>query len=55
MKVHAIFGGKNPHPNYLVGGMACAISIDDVSGINAERLAYVEQLLKQGKEFIEPV
>lgn len=55
VKVHAIFGGKNPHPNYLVGGMACAISIDDVSGINAERLAYVEQLLKQGKEFIEQV
>ena len=55
VKVHAIFGGKNPHPNYLVGGMACAIALDDVSGINAERLALVEQLLKQGKEFIEQV
>ena len=55
VKVHAIFGGKNPHPNYLVGGMACAIGIDDVSGINAERLAYVSQLLQQGKEFIEQV
>ena len=55
VKVHTIFGGKNPHPNYLVGGMACAIGLDDVSGINAERLAYVEQLLKDGKEFIEQV
>jgi hydrogenase large subunit len=55
VKVHAIFGGKNPHPNYLVGGMACSIGIDDVSGINAERLAMVEQLMKQGKEFIEQV
>jgi len=55
VKVHAIFGGKNPHPNYLVGGMACAIGIDDVSGINAERLAYVGQLLKDGKEFVEQV
>ncbi|MEQ1623499.1 MAG: nickel-dependent hydrogenase large subunit [Sediminibacterium sp.] len=55
VKVHAIFGGKNPHPNYLVGGMACSIGLDDVSGINAERLAYVEQLLKDGKEFIEQV
>src|SRR5512136_1035703 len=36
VKVHTIFGGKNPHPNYLVGGMACAIGLDDVSGINAE-------------------
>jgi hydrogenase large subunit len=23
VKIHAIFGGKNPHPNFLVGGMAC--------------------------------
>ena len=55
VKVHAIFGGKNPHPNYLVGGMACAISIDDVSGLNAERLAHVGQLLVDAKEFIEQV
>lgn len=55
VKVQAIFGGKNPHPNYLVGGMACSISIDDVSGINAERLAYVGQLLQEGKTFIEQV
>jgi hydrogenase large subunit len=55
VKVHAIFGGKNPHPNYLVGGMACSISLDDVSGINAERLAYVHQLLKQAKEFVDQV
>jgi hydrogenase large subunit len=55
VKVHTIFGGKNPHPNYLVGGMACAISTDDVSGLNAERLAYVGQLLEDGKRFIEQV
>lgn len=55
VKIQTIFGGKNPHPNYLVGGMACSINLDDVSGINAERLALVEQLLKQGKEFIEQV
>lgn len=55
VKVQAIFGGKNPHPNYLVGGMACSIGLDDVSGINAERLAYVGQLIKQGKDFIEQV
>lgn len=54
-KVHTIFGGKNPHPNFLVGGMACSISLDDSSGINAERLAYVQQLFKQAKEFIEQV
>ncbi|MCB0637578.1 MAG: nickel-dependent hydrogenase large subunit, partial [Lewinella sp.] len=55
VKIHAIFGGKNPHPNYLVGGMACAIGLDDVSGINIERLSYVHQLLKDAKNFIEQV
>lgn len=55
VKIHAIFGGKNPHPNYLVGGMACSIGIDDVSAINAERLAYVGQLLEQAKVFVEQV
>ncbi|MEJ2450835.1 MAG: nickel-dependent hydrogenase large subunit [Gammaproteobacteria bacterium] len=26
-KLHTIFGGKNPHPNFLVGGVPSAISI----------------------------
>jgi hydrogenase large subunit len=55
VKVHTIFGGKNPHPNYLVGGMACAINTENPGGINAERLAMVGKLLKQGKQFIEQV
>ncbi len=55
VKVHTIFGGKNPHPNYLVGGMACAINTNDPGGLNAERLAYVGQLLADGKEFVEQV
>lgn len=55
VKVHTIFGGKNPHPNYLVGGMACAINTDSAGGLTAERLAYVGQLLQDGKDFIEQV
>jgi len=55
VKVHTVFGGKNPHPNYLVGGMACAIGLDDSSAINAERLAMVGQLLADAKEFINQV
>lgn len=55
VKVHTLFGGKNPHPNYLVGGMACAINTEDPGGLNAERLAMVGKLLKEGKQFIEQV
>ncbi|UCE70497.1 MAG: nickel-dependent hydrogenase large subunit [Flavobacteriaceae bacterium] len=55
VKVHTIFGGKNPHPNYLVGGMACAINEDSPGGLNAERLAYVGRLIKEGQQFVEQV
>ncbi len=55
VKVHTIFGGKNPHPNFLVGGMACPINTESQGGLNAERLAYVGQLLEQGKRFVEQV
>lgn len=55
VKVHTIFGGKNPHPNYLVGGAACSVNIDDANAINAERLAYVGTLFDQAREFIEQV
>ena len=55
VKVHAIFGGKNPHPNYLVGGAPCSINPDEVNAINAERLAHVGQLFDQAQEFVEQV
>jgi hydrogenase large subunit len=55
VKVHTIFGGKNPHPNYLVGGAPCAINIDDANALNSERLAYVGTLLDNAKTFIDQV
>jgi len=55
VKVHAIFGGKNPHPNYLVGGAPCSFNIDDVNGINAERLAMVGKLFNDAADFVEQV
>ncbi len=55
VKIHTIFGGKNPHPNYLVGGVPCAININESNAINAERLAYVGKLLSDAQEFIEKV
>ena len=55
VKVHTVFGGKNPHPNYLVGGMACAINIEEANALNAERLALVHGKLKEAEEFIEQV
>ncbi len=55
VKIHTIFGGKNPHPNYLVGGVPCSVNIDEVNALNVERLAYVGTLLDQACEFIDQV
>jgi len=55
VKVHTIFGGKNPHPNYLVGGVPCSLNIDEVNAINAERLAHVGQLFEEAERFVDQV
>jgi hydrogenase large subunit len=55
VKVHTIFGGKNPHPNYLVGGVPCSINLDEANAINAERLAMVGQLFDDAARFVEQV
>ncbi len=55
VRVHTIFGGKNPHPNYLVGGAPCAINLDDANAINAERLAFVGRLFEEAQAFVEQV
>ena len=55
VKVHTIFGGKNPHPNYLVGGVPCSVNIEEANAINAERLAMVGKLLDDAATFVEQV
>ncbi len=55
VKIHTIFGGKNPHPNYLVGGVPCSINLEEMNAINSERLNHVGQLIKDAIEFIEQV
>jgi hydrogenase large subunit len=55
VKIHAVFGGKNPHPNYLVGGVPCSINLDEVAAINSERLNLVGRLISQADEFVNEV
>ena len=54
-KLHAIFGGKNPHPNFLVGGVPCAIDLNSDSAINAERLSKVQDIITQMQTFVDQV
>ncbi len=58
VKIHTIYGGKNPHPNWLVGGMPCAINVHDtgaVGAINIERLNLMSSIIDQTIEFIDKV
>ena len=54
-KLHTIFGGKNPHPNFLVGGVPCPIDLESDSAINAKKLAQVQELINHMKVFVEQV
>ena len=55
IRLHTIFGGKNPHPNFLVGGMASAINLDSRATINAERLTDIHDMIKRAQAFVEHV
>ncbi len=58
VKIHTVYGGKNPHPNWLVGGVPCAINVDGVGAVgavNMERLNLVSSIIDRTIEFIEQV
>ncbi len=55
IRLHTIFGGKNPHPNFLVGGMASAINLESTATINAERLTDIHDMIRKARRFVEQV
>jgi hydrogenase large subunit len=54
-KLHTIFGGKNPHPNFIVGGVPSPIDLNSDSAINAEKLNRVADLIDKMQRFVEDV
>ncbi len=54
-RLHAIFGGKNPHPNFLVGGVPSPIDLNSDSAINSKRLAQVQEIIDSMKTFVNQV
>ena len=71
VKLHAVFGGKNPHPMFLVGGVPCAISIDpnhsgqgngphfhggnSGTALNEVGLQTVQNVINQMRSFVDQV
>ena len=63
VKLHAIFGGKNPHPNFLVGGAPSPISADPgassggaaATALSIVGLEEVRNIIKSMQAFVDEV
>jgi hydrogenase large subunit len=60
VKLQTIFGGKNPHPNVLVGGTPAAISVHTGAGtsstaVNTAGLQKVASIIDQIRHFVDEV
>lgn len=55
VQIHAIFGGKNPHPHYVVGGMATPLDNNSDNAVHIERLMHVSRLIDEAADFVNKV
>jgi hydrogenase large subunit len=58
VKIQTIFGGKNPHPNWLVGGVPCSLNVDGTGAVGAINMFYlnmVGQIIDRTITFIDQV
>lgn len=58
VKVQTVFGGKNPHPNWIIGGVPCPINVNARGGaavINMERLDLATTIINDCLTFAEQV
>lgn len=47
VKIHSILGGKNPHPHFVVGGVASAIDLNSDNALNTEKLNQIQRIIKR--------
>ncbi|MBZ0129613.1 MAG: nickel-dependent hydrogenase large subunit [Rhodobacteraceae bacterium] len=52
VQLHTIFGGKNPHPNFLVGGVASPLDPNSDSAINMATLAKISDVISKMEAFV---
>ncbi len=59
VQIHTLFGGKNPHPNFLVGGVPSAISVasggEGATAVNITGLERVKNIITQMQAFVDQV
>ncbi len=53
--IHTIFGGKHPHPNFVVGGVPMPIDLNSETACNAERLSIIGDSIGAIANFVDQV
>lgn len=55
IRILSFLGGKDPHPNFLVGGVPLSVNLSSPSVINAEVLTTIRHHIDQVRDFIQKV
>ena len=56
IKIQAILGGKNPHPQtFVVGGMAMGVDPNSPTALTVRRLSEMTELIQQAQAFVDQV
>ncbi len=58
VRIHTIFGGRNPHPNWLVGGMPCSLTVNEAGAVGAVNMVWlnmVSDIIDRSIEFVDQV
>ncbi len=55
VQIHTIFGGKNPHPNFVVGGVPMPIDLNSDTALNAEKLSIISDSIQRINDFVDQV
>ncbi len=53
--IHTIFGGKNPHPNFVVGGVPLPIDTNSDIALNAHLLSIISDTIDRITAFVNQV
>jgi len=55
IRIHTFLGGKNPHPNFIVGGFPFSVNLASPSVVNVEVLSTIKTHIDEAREFVEKV
>ncbi len=56
IRIQALLGGKNPHPQtYVVGGMAMGVDPNSPTALTTRRLSEISELVAQAEDFVNRV